>query len=224
MFQIKICGITTVEDAQEAVAAGADAVGLNFYPGSPRCVDRDTAQKIVQTLPGSVAKVGVFVNAGIDTVKELADHLPLDFVQLSGDEPPDYWQRLHSLRLIPVLRGGVDALESIRRWLFPAGHDQPDISALLIDAWEPGAFGGTGKVVDWGNARELVDLAGGVPVVLAGGLRPDNVRRAIEVARPAAVDVASGVEQRPGKKDADKVRAFVRAAREGFDMLLLGDL
>jgi phosphoribosylanthranilate isomerase len=216
MFQIKICGVTNRVDALAAVAAGADAVGLNFYPPSPRCVERDTALDIARVLPGNVAKVGVFVNATVRVVAELADQLQLDFVQLCGDEPPDYWRLLAPRRVITVLRGGGAMFDRVSEW-FAASVRLPFApAALLVDAWEPGAFGGTGKTVDWGAVRELATSVRGCPLILAGGLGPDNVRRAIERARPAAVDVASGVERQPGRKDPELMRAFVRAARGGF--------
>jgi phosphoribosylanthranilate isomerase len=217
MFRIKICGVTNRVDALAAVAAGADAVGLNFYPPSPRYIARDTALDIARLLPGNVAKVGVFVNATVSTVADVADQLQLDFIQLCGNEPPDYWQQLAPRPVIAVLRGGLSVPDPMRPWFAASARPPRAPAAVLVDAWEPGAYGGTGKTVDWDAVRGLAASLKGIPLILAGGLGPDNVRRAIERARPAAVDVASGVERQPGRKDPALMRAFVREAREGFE-------
>ena len=219
MFQIKICGVTNRVDALAAVAAGADAVGLNFYPPSPRCVERDAALDIARLLPGNVARVGVFVNATVSEVADVADQLQLDFIQLCGDEPPEYWQQLAPRQVIAVLRGGLSIPDPMRPWFTASVRPPFAPAAILVDAWEPGAFGGTGKTVDWGAVRELAASVKHFPLILAGGLGPDNVRRAIEQAQPAAVDVASGVEQQPGRKDPALMRAFVGEARAGFETL-----
>jgi phosphoribosylanthranilate isomerase len=216
MFQIKICGIATPEDAQMVVAAGADAVGLNFYAGSRRYLPSELADAIVGELPPHVVKVGVFVNSSADEVLDASNRFRLDMVQLHGDEPPEMLRDLKPLKVIRALRC-TSSLSSAAGYL---GRCEvlgrlPD--AVLIDAYDPNHYGGTGQTVDWsmfaGSRGPLADL----PLVLAGGLTPENVRLAIASAAPTAVDTASGVEGSPGRKSPGKVAAFIRAAREAFD-------
>jgi len=224
MFRIKICGITSVEDALVVARAGADAVGLNFYPKSRRCVDLDTAHQIVGALPEGVVKVGLFVNAGSDQVCETFDRLSLDLIQLHGDEPPEY---LRQLGPRPVMR----AFRPVAGKLWPVLDYLDECRKLgclprlaLFDAAVPGQYGGTGQTAVWETAREYARAAEYPPLVLAGGLGPDNVVSAIRSVGPAAVDTASGVESTafpegadtPAKKDARLVQAFVEAARVAF--------
>jgi phosphoribosylanthranilate isomerase len=218
MFRIKICGITTVEDATAAAEAGADAVGLNFYAQSPRCIDLATARAIVQSVPQGMAKVGVFVNESLQRMIQVADQLALDFVQLHGDEPPDRLAGLAPRQTIRAFRmsGDDEPLLTYLRACHELGYPP---TAVLIDAYKLGIYGGTGKTADWGRVREFLQRAGNVPVVLSGGLSPENVAEAIERARPAAVDVASGVEVAPGRKDAARMGRFVDAARRAWQTL-----
>lgn len=201
MVKVKICGITSIDDALHACACGADALGLVFYAKSPRCVSVQQAREIVAALPPFVTSVGLFVNENPQRVRETADFCGLDVIQLHGDEDPtacDYAPR----RTIKALR--VKDATSL------AGHEDFGTSTLLLDAWVPGVYGGTGELFNW-------DLAAAVArqraVILAGGLTPETVAQAVRTVQPYAVDVSSGVEAAPGKKDPQKVAAFIRNAK-----------
>ena len=226
MFRIKICGVTNVEDALAAVAAGADAIGLNFYPRSPRFVELSQARHIIDALEGRAVAVGVFVNATVEAICETAERLGLDQVQLSGDEPPEMLDELTMivgdcvLRTFRVAPGGYDAqrvyLETCRE-LGCVPH------RILWDAFDSSAYGGTGRRADWDLAARLVVSGELPPLVLAGGLRAENVEAAILAVRPVAVDTASGVESSPGRKDPEQFKRFVAAARAAFDKLTSAD-
>jgi phosphoribosylanthranilate isomerase len=218
MFRIKICGITNLADAVAAAEAGADAVGLNFYPGSPRVVGEATASELVRSLPPHVAKIGVFVNETADRMSQIADRLALDFIQLHGDEPPGRLAELAPRRVIRAFRpqGDCEPLFDFVSACFQLGFPP---AAVLIDAFEQGKYGGTGKMANWGILQEIRTKLRNVPVILAGGLHPENVADAIVRAEPAAVDVAGGVEWAPGRKDANLMRQFVRAARNAWRAL-----
>lgn len=207
MFRIKICGVTSVEDAGVAAASGADAVGVNFYKGSRRYVPPGAAASIVRAVRnGGATPVGVFVNERPEAVAAICRDLGIGVVQLSGNEPPDEAARLPFRRIKAVrCAEGVAVLAAF--------GDYP-CDAFLLDAGGPGDFGGTGRALDWAK------IAGsGIrkPWMLAGGLTPENVRAAIRLAHPGGVDVASGVEDRPGHKDAAMVKLFIRYALEGLD-------
>ena len=213
VFRIKICGITNVEDACAVVAAGADAIGLNFSDASPRHIDLDVAQGIVEAVPSGVHKVGVFVNASVEYVCEASDRLQLDWAQLHGDEPPEYLAKLGHRQIIKALRcsdQGVGPLEEYLKRCFQFGQSP---HAVLVDAFVPRKYGGTGRIVDWGLLTDRRPWLVGRPLVLAGGLTPENVHRAIQVVQPTAVDTASGVESGPGQKDISRVQRFVEEAR-----------
>jgi phosphoribosylanthranilate isomerase len=201
MVKVKICGITSVADALQATACGADALGLVFYSRSPRCVTQAQARVIIAALPPFVTTVGLFVNEAPERIRDIAEICGLDVIQLHGDEGPsacDYSPR----RTIKALR--VKEAASL------TGHEKFPTSALLLDAWVADAYGGTGETFNW-------DLAAGVarqrPVILAGGLTVQNVAEAVRSVHPYAVDVSSGVEAAPGKKDPEKVAAFIRRAK-----------
>ena len=200
-LKIKICGVTRVEDALAAAEAGADFLGLNFWPGTPRCVPLDRAREIAEGVSGRLAVVAVFVDAPRDEVLRTAETLGTDLVQLHGSESAEFANALGGLRVIKAFRiGGADDLEELRG--FPA-------YAYLLDARVDGAPGGTGRTIDWALARSAADCG---RILLAGGLTPDNVADAVRTARPWGVDTASGVEIEPGVKSAEKVRAFVTRA------------
>ena len=215
MTWVKICGMTNLEDALVAVEAGADAVGFVFYEKSPRCVTVETVRGIVEKLPESVEKVGVFVNEPPERVSAMADDAGLTAVQLHGDEhrsPENYdvggkiYFSLPVAEILRELRGQNGSYEIPRL---------PKSCGILLDSGTKDQRGGTGKTFAWAEARALVlGLKKHHPVVIAGGLTPSNVGWAAEFLRPWGVDVVSGVEASPGKKDAEKVRAFVRAVRE----------
>lgn len=200
--RVKVCGITTVEDAQAVVAAGADALGFVFYHKSPRYVDPARVADIVATLPPFVTTVGLFVNAGERTIRETMTAARLDVVQLHGDESPQDCV-ISPLRTIKALR--VKDAESL------AGAAGYPVSALLLDAWSDDAYGGTGQRFDWQLVRQL---GGDRPIILAGGLTPGNVAAAVATVNPYAVDVSSGVELSPGRKDINKVKEFIKQVRK----------
>lgn len=205
MVKIKICGITNSEDAAVAVSAGADALGFILYRKSPRFVEPAVARAIIAGLPPFVLPIGVFVNEDAGVVRSLMDECGFALVQLHGDESASYCQTL-----------GRPALKALRlkdRSTFLALAEfqgRANIRGFLIDAFSDQAYGGTGQTVDWTLAAEAARSA---PILLAGGLTPSNVAEAIQLVRPYGVDVSSGVEASPGKKDHAKVRAFIAAAR-----------
>jgi phosphoribosylanthranilate isomerase len=216
MTWVKICGMTNLEDALVAVDAGADAVGFVFYEKSPRCVSVETARKIVGKLPSKLDKVGVFVNEPPERVSAIGGEAGLTAVQLHGDEyknPQCYleeWGKLFfALSVADVLNGLTEPIGEV---IIPK---LPQSSTILLDSGTPEKRGGTGKTFAWAEARWLVSALTRLhPIVVAGGLTASNVGHAAEFLRPWGVDVASGVEERPGKKDPEKVRAFVKAVRD----------
>lgn len=217
-FRIKICGITRVPDALDAVRAGADALGLNFFPGSPRFISTETAAAIVQAVPADVCKVGVFVNASIDHVTRLADELGLDFIQLHGDEPPEFAAQLGSRPVIRAFRVRESA-SPLLNYISECQRMGFDLAGVLTDSYKPESMGGTGDLGNWGEAARIANTIQPLPLILAGGLKPENVAAAIAQVGPAAVDVASGVESEPGRKDPERVRHFVAAAIAAWESL-----
>lgn len=201
----KICGITRVEDALEAAEAGADAIGLVFYPASPRAVSIEQARRIVAALPPFISTVGLFVNATRCELGEILDAVPLDLLQFHGDEEPAECEGHHRpwFKALRV-RAGEDIAAQAGRY---AGA-----SAILLDTFVAGVPGGTGEVFDW----SLIPSQMPKPVILAGGLSVDNVQQAIAQVRPYAVDISGGVESSKGIKDAERVRAFVRQVRQAM--------
>jgi phosphoribosylanthranilate isomerase len=198
--RVKICGITRPEDAKAAVAAGADALGFNFWPHSKRYLRPEAARAIIATLPPFVVAVGVFVNEQRDEIERLASRSGIQALQLHGDETPADCTG-YALPVIRGLRVGAD---------FNAGTLAAfAVSAYLLDAPAPG-YGGSGTCFDW---NLLKGVQAPSPIILAGGLTPKNVADAVRCVHPYAVDVASGVESAPGIKDASAMRAFVAAAK-----------
>ena len=216
MFQVKICGITSVDDALAVAQAGADAIGLNFYPRSPRHVTTDVARDILKALPAGVVKVGLFVDTPADEVCRLFDDLHLDLIQLHGDQPPEFLTHLGGRPVMRAFRVGPDGLRPVAEYLARCRMLAVLPTLVLLDSLVAGAYGGTGQRADWGVAKQYVAEPGVPPLVLAGGLTPENVADAIRTVRPAAVDVASGVESQPGRKDPAAVGAFIQAARAAF--------
>ncbi len=203
--RVKICGVTRLEDAREAWAAGADALGLNFYARSPRYVEPAVAVILARTRPALGAVVGVFVNEAPETIRARVRECGLTAVQLHGDEPPEACGGF-GVPVIKALR--VRGPEDVARAQSYVGAGE--VGALLLDGAAPG-YGGGGVTFDWSLVSQLTDT--GAPVMVAGGLTPDNVAEAVRATRPYGVDVASGVEASPGIKDARAVRAFIRAAK-----------
>ncbi|MBA2378887.1 MAG: phosphoribosylanthranilate isomerase, partial [Blastocatellia bacterium] len=206
MTRVKICGITTVNDALSAAEIGADELGFNFYSLSPRHISADAAAEITRQLPSHIQKIGVFVNASINDIAHIATTAKLDAVQLHGDETPGYIEKLRRLTECGVIKSlrvsGSLNVEDILAFC---------ADAILLDAYSPAARGGTGETFDWDLAA---NLCGVIPkLYLAGGLSPENVPDAIRKVRPFAVDVCSGVESSPGNKDAAKIKDFIESAR-----------
>lgn len=201
MVRIKICGITNLDDALLAAKLGADALGFIFYPKSPRYVAPNAAREIIAHLPPFVTSVGVFVDEAEAVVRDLAAQAGLDWVQVHGQESPDYCRSLGRR----VIKGFRIKDESSLKDLEPF---QGAVQAFLLDTYKKGQVGGTGESFDWRLAREAKKYG---QIILAGGLTPENVAQAIQVAQPQAVDTASGTEAAPGKKDPAKLRDFFKA-------------
>lgn len=210
---VKICGLTSLEDARAALDAGADLLGFTFYPPSPRYITPERCAEIVQALrtdalrftPHAPRLIGLFVNAPTDDVAAVLERCGLDLAQLHGDEGPDVLRALGG-KAYKAFRGNGQAHAAF-------AEVGPGAPAFLVDAVVAGKFGGTGKTGDWEGAAAL---ARDYPLLLAGGLTPDNVADAIARVRPWGVDVASGVEATPGKKDHAKVKAFVENAKKSI--------
>lgn len=198
---VKICGITRLDDALAAADAGASAVGFVFWPRSRRFVRPDRARAIAERLPASVTTVGVFVDAPLAYVRAVANHVRLGVVQLHGSESADYCRRVG----LPVIKAAAlgPTFDPLALAVLPPG------ATVLLDVEDRVSPGGTGRTVDWATARNVASVR---RTILAGGLTPDNVAAAIRTVRPHGVDVSSGVELRPGEKDAGRVRRFIEAA------------
>ncbi len=201
MVVVKICGITSPLDALAAVRSGADWLGLNFWVGSRRCVSVARAREIMACIPKEIRVVGVFVNAPRKEVEAIAADLGLDVLQFHGDEPPEYCQGWEWPVIKAVRVGSRDDLEAARAY---------EVDYVLVDAHVSGHYGGTGQRANW---AAVALWSSERPVILAGGLTAENVGEAIRVVRPFAVDVASGVEMRPGTKDPLAMRRFVENAK-----------
>jgi len=196
--KVKICGIRSLEEAEAALDEGADALGFNFWPKSPRYITPRSASEIIARLSPMASTVGVFVNEDAGRILEIATDLQLSAVQLHGDESPDFCARLSSIKTIKAIRVGQDFdLGMIERY---------SVAMILLDSDIKGSYGGTGRRFDWRIAVEAKRLA---PIILAGGINTENVWDAITHVRPAAIDVCSGVEAEPGRKDLTKLRSFM---------------
>jgi phosphoribosylanthranilate isomerase len=204
MTFIKICGITNIDDARAAVTAGADALGFNFYSRSPRYIAPPAAREIVEQLPSSILTVGVFVNEDSpESVKKIASEAGVTAFQLHGDESPAYCRELSDRYVIKTLTVSGDFdIQMVQDY---------DVNALMLDTRDNNLRGGTGRVFDWSVAIEVNKVA--PKLFLAGGLSPENISEAIELVRPYAVDACSALEDRPGIKNHERMRAFVELAR-----------
>jgi phosphoribosylanthranilate isomerase len=213
-FRIKICGIVDPRDYQMAVELGADAVGFNFYPQSPRYIAPDVVGSWSPPSRGKALRVGVFVDADPTWVTHVASAARLDRIQLHGSERPDDWADWSGPPHLKAIgwRGDRDA-DCAERWVASG------VSGLLIDAYAPVEKGGTGRVARWDLLVPRPGCLGATPMILAGGLRPENVAEAIQTVRPDAVDTASGVETAPGKKDPEKLAGFIQEAIAAFSGL-----
>ncbi len=207
--RVKICGFTRAEDAVCAAQLGVDAIGLVFYPPSPRNIDIEQAIEIVNALPAFVSVVALFVDEQESRIREVLEWVPVDCLQFHGDEPAEAC-RLYGKRYMKAVRmqDGTDISGLARQY-----HDA---AGLLLDAYHPGAKGGTGSRFDWNRIPERCAL----PIVLAGGLDESNARQAVQTVRPYALDVSSGVEAEKGVKDALKMAAFIREVNEGDRIII----
>ncbi len=205
--RVKICGITNAADAYAAVAAGADALGFVFYAKSPRFISAQNASTITRSLPPFVARVGLFVNESAEIIRATVEKAGLDTLQLHGEESPEFARQFHGVKIIKAFR--VQNENSLA--VLPEYLDSVD--AFLLDAFVAGTHGGTGSVFDWHLAKEANRM--GKPIILAGGLNAQNVGEAVARVNPYAVDVSSGVESEPGRKDLTKVAEFILAAHAG---------
>jgi phosphoribosylanthranilate isomerase len=205
---VKVCGITSYEDAAMVLDHGVDALGFNFFPRSPRYISPMAARKIIECLPPLTVNVGLFVNTPPEDVAEMARVAGVQVIQLHGDESPEYCRKLWDWPLIKAVRIGSGPIE--------ASLQEYPVRAFLLDSKDDVLFGGTGTSFDWSRALDIKNIR---PVILAGGLQPDTVGEAIRTAIPYAVDVCSGVERAPGKKDAKKLRIFMSEVRNGIDSL-----
>ncbi|USD22811.1 phosphoribosylanthranilate isomerase [Microbulbifer variabilis] len=201
-MQVKICGITRVEDALMAIDAGADALGLVFYKASPRYIDPQVAAVIAEAVPPFVTLTGLFVDAAQSEVDQTLGLVPLNLLQFHGEEAARYCEQFRRPYIKALrMKEGLDVVAAMQ--------EHPKARGFLLDAYRPGVPGGTGETFDW----DRVPQESGRSIVLAGGLTGDNVAAAISAARPLGVDVSGGVEQAPGIKDRQKVSAFIRAAK-----------
>jgi phosphoribosylanthranilate isomerase len=212
--RVKICGITSVEDAQTAVGLGADMIGINFHRSSPRYVDVPSAGKILACLPDTVAAIAVVVSPLPTQLEEFNKLLPrIDLFQIYRDAWPATatikWPSIPSF----AVRDASD-LRTIQETVAVGREHGEVIDAILLDAYHPGLYGGTGTTAPW---ETIAGIDVSVPIILAGGLTPENVARAIQIVRPQAVDVAGGIEESPGRKSHEKMRRFIEEARNAFE-------
>jgi phosphoribosylanthranilate isomerase len=202
-MKVKVCGITNYDDAAMALGCDVDALGFNFFPPSPRYIRPEEARRIVRRIPPFVATVGLFVNvANPHQVAETARLAGMQVIQLHGDETPEYCRELADWPLIKALRIGTDGISE--------KLEEYPVQGFLLDARDDVLFGGTGKSFDWRLAKDVWRIR---PIILAGGLKPDNVREAIRIVAPYGVDVCSSVESAPGKKDPGKLMEFMNEVR-----------
>ncbi len=202
MTDIKICGITNLKDASFATECGADALGFVFYSRSPRYVAPKIVKEIIEKIPDRITKVGVFVNHDLLKVKNTVEFCGLNIIQLHGDESPEYCRQFLPSLLIKAFSARREAdLQKLMRYR---------VRAILVDAYDPIRYGGTGKRSDWKLAVKVKETH---PLILAGGLNMNNIRQAIEIVSPHAVDISSGIESSPGKKDHEKVKAIIGIVR-----------
>jgi phosphoribosylanthranilate isomerase len=206
MTLVKICGITNLDDALAAVDAGADALGFNFYTRSPRYISPADARKLIDHLPPSILKVGVFVNEELQSLLCIASEANLSAVQLHGDESPDYCRQVRGKYVIKAFGAKLNF-----DWDAVALYD---VQAIMFDTKDELLRGGTGRIFDWAIAQGAVEsVKSSAKLFLAGGLSPENVGEAIKTVRPYAVDACSSLEETPGKKNHERMRAFVKAVR-----------
>jgi phosphoribosylanthranilate isomerase len=201
VIRIKICGITNITDALKATDLGADALGFNFYPKSPRFISEEAAREIIRKLPPFLVSVGIFVNEPSGIIRNILESTGIQAIQLQGDESPDFCSQFSQPVIKAIRIKDQDSLKAIKDYR---------VSAFLLDSYSPDYYGGSGKSFDWSLAVKSRKYG---RIILAGGLSPDNINEAIREVKPYGVDVCSGVEKEPGKKDHKKLKAFIQAVR-----------
>ena len=207
MVRVKVCGITNLKDALLSIEAGADALGFIIYPGSKRFIKAKEVRRITSSLPPFVSKVGVFVNEDPRDVLEILSYAHLDLAQLHGEESPEDCEYVGAHRVIKVFRlKSEEEVEKIEPYV-------GKVRAILLDTYDTKVYGGTGKPFDWRIALKVKERFPGLPLILSGGLNPENVSEAVKTVSPFAVDVCSGVEREPGVKEPEKVMEFVKRAK-----------
>ena len=217
LFKIKVCGVKTTEDAQMLIEKGVDAIGLNFYKPSPRSMSAEQASRIVSHVSNKLVKVGLFVNASIQEIDKILRKVQIDVIQIHGDEPAEFLADLpKEMPLIRAFRIGEPGLREAESYLDECVQKGRVPEMALIDAASKGAYGGTGKQVDWNRLAQERQLLGTTQLALAGGISPNNVSEAISIVRPDAIDTASGVESAPGVKDARLTSDLVDRALSSF--------
>ncbi|MGB1008287.1 MAG: phosphoribosylanthranilate isomerase [Thiolinea sp.] len=209
--RVKVCGITSVEDAEATVASGVDAIGLMFYPPSSRYLSIDKAAEILNSLPPFVSSVGLFLDAEKDFIRDVLSAVPVDTLQFHGSESPAFCRSFGRPYFKAVGMKGLLASGGFRAY----ADQYSDAHAILVDSHAPGAAGGTGEVFDWTQVPQDYSK----PIILAGGLKPENVREAVTTTRVYAVDVSSGVESAPGIKDSERLQSFMREVRAAEQQL-----
>lgn len=202
--RVKICGLTRSTDVHAAVLAGADALGFVFAPRSKRVLDRDQAASLVSAVPAFVSRVGLFMDQDSESVAEVLESVPLNLLQFHGSEDAGFCRQFGLPYIKAVSMAGADAVQHAER-------DYPDAAGLLMDSHAAGGVGGTGLTFDWSRVPQA-----SLPLILAGGLTPDNVRKAVALVKPWAVDVSSGVERAPGIKHDELMRNFIEEAKSEY--------
>lgn len=221
-FRIKVCGLTQVDDIEALLGTPIDAVGFNFYSKSRRHTSAANATKLAAMLPTSVKRVGLFVNATLAEIAEITQSVALDVVQLHGDEPAELAAKVDANVVIRAFRFGKEGIGPIVEYVAKCAKLGRPLDAVLVDAAEPGEFGGTGKTLDWNHLASERSQLGDVPMILAGGLHDENVAQAIALVAPFGVDTASGVEDGiPGQKSKDRMIRFANEANKALQQLNL---
>ena len=210
---IKVCGLTSVENALQVAAFQPDAIGLNFYSRSSRCVDLSTASEIAASLPKEIEPIGLFVNHSTSEIFEAAKRCGLKTVQLHGDESPEFASTLNGLQIVRAIRVNEDSIDDLENEVHEYLERDVNVRAFLVDARVSGAYGGTGHSAPWDLVSSRYQFQNWPPLILAGGLGTENVEAAIQAVRPWGVDVASGVESSSGVKSPSLVEQFILKAR-----------
>ena len=209
MVKVKICGLTNLEDALISINSGADILGFIMYSKSKRYIKPIDVRHITSQLPPFISKVGVFVNENPRNVLEILSYAHLDYAQLHGDETPEDCEYVGPERVIKVFRfKNIEEINIIENYI-------GKVKAILLDTYSSRVYGGTGEPFDWNIAKAVKERYSELPIILSGGLKPENVREAISIVNPYCVDVSSGVEKAPGRKDPQKISEFIKIAKCG---------